>query len=127
MVQSKGGGKKDPMTTKREDADTRMLVKLSQIKRIIKARTKHKSSKGSCIALAACLVYTLGEIIEGAKACAEHESKKKILPKHLNGAINKDNEIRNLGARWLIRNGGARNVIPTELLTKKASKQSQQE
>ena len=122
MAQSKGG-KKDPMATKREDTDMRMLVKLSQIKKVIKAKTKHRSSRGSCVALAACLVYTIGEIIEGGKACAEHESKKKILPKHLNGAINKDNEIRVLGSNWLIRNGGVRNVIPTELLTKKAKPQ----
>lgn len=118
MAQSKGG-KKDPMMSKRDETDTRLLVKLSQIKKIIKARTKHRSSKGACIALSSCLVYTMGEILEGAKACADHESKKKILPKHLNGAINKDNEISVLATRWLLRGGGVRNAISTELLSKK--------
>ena len=122
MAVSKGG-KKDPVTSKKEETDMRMLVKLTQIKKIVKNRTKHRSSKGSCIAIAAALVYTIGEIVEGAKACAENEAKKKILPKHINAAINKDNEIRVLGANWLIRNGGAKNIIPSELLSKK--KQSQ--
>lgn len=118
MAQSKGG-KKDPMMSKRDETDTRLLVKLSQIKKIIKARTKHRSSKGACIALSACLVYTMGEILEGAKACADHESKKKILPKHINGALGKDDEIYVFTTRWLLRGGGVRNTIPTELLSKK--------
>lgn len=118
MAQSKGG-KKDPMMSKREETDTRMLVKLSQIKKVIKARTKHRSSKSACIAAAACLIYTLGEILEGSKACADHESKKKIIPKHINSAICSDREIKVLAAKWLIRGGGVRSVASTELVSKK--------
>ncbi|KAK1347780.1 histone H2A [Hamiltosporidium tvaerminnensis] len=121
------GGKKDPITSsKREASDPRSVCKLNQLHRIIRTRTRMRVSQSACVAVAAGLVYLMGEILEGSKAAAEEEGKKKILPKHINLAICKDEELGHVGHDWLIKGGGVKSAVSHDLQSSKRGKQSQE-
>ncbi|TBU19915.1 histone H2A [Hamiltosporidium tvaerminnensis] len=119
------GGKKDPITSsKREASDPRSVCKLNQLHRIIRTRTRMRVSQSACVAVAAGLVYLMGEILEGSKAAAEEEGKKKILPKHINLAICKDEELGHVGHDWLIKGGGVKSAVSHDLQSSKRGKQT---
>ncbi|KAG0418760.1 Histone H2A [Dictyocoela roeselum] len=109
------GGKKDP-ALKNENAKSSYL-KASHLHQILHSRTGLRVSKTACLALSTGLTYMITEIVEGSKSCAEEDGKKKILPRHINLCIGKDQEIAAFGKDWLIRGGGTRNVIPSDQLT----------
>lgn len=109
MAQGKGG-KADPHVGK-DDDHCKSIVKLSQIKRIMKEKTRMRISKEALVGCSACLVYLISEIADGAKNVANTDGKKKIMPKHINNAIYNDTELNFIGHDWLIKNGGMKSSI----------------
>lgn len=110
MAQGKGG-KADPHVAGKGEEQGKSIVKLGQIKRIMKDRTRMRVSKEALVAVAACVVYLIGEIVDGSKNVAHTDGKKKIMPKHINNAIYNDSELRFLGYNWVIKNGGMKSSI----------------
>jgi histone H2A len=118
MASTKGAGKKDP-AMKSEEFNVKSAIKMSHVKRVLKNKTKHRTSKVACHAVAVAVYVLIKEIVIGAMEAADLENKKKVLPKHINLAIHKDVELAKIGHDILVRSGGVRNVIPPEMLKKK--------
>lgn len=124
MAQGKGG-KADPHVMGKDDEQHKNIVKLSQIKRIMKDETRMRVSRDALKVVSAGMVYIISEIIDGSRNVANTDGKKKIMPKHINSAIYNDTELHFIGHDWLIKNGGAKSsIIPGEIsgMSKKASK-----
>jgi histone H2A len=113
-------GKADPQTIAKAEHGAGNPIKLSQIKRIMKDKTRMRISKPALISVSTVLIYLIGEITEGAKNVASTDGKKKILPRHINNAIYNDSELNFIGHDWLIKNGGMKsNIISGEISSKK--------
>jgi histone H2A len=116
-------GKADPQTVAKTEHGTKNIIKLSQIKRIMKDKTRMRISKPALVAVSAILIYLVGEIIEGAKSVASTEDKKKITPRHINNAIYNDSELNFIGHDWLIKSGGMKSsIISGDISSKKSTK-----
>lgn len=89
------------------DGSVETLPKLSLVKRSMKNRTSMRISRSAAVATGAAARYVLSEIIDNAHQAAENESKKKILPKHINNAISKDAKLAARGSGWILRTGTA--------------------
>lgn len=110
MAQGKGG-KADPRVVGKGEEHYKTIVKLSQIKKIMKDRTRMRVSKDALVAVAACVVYLVSEITDGAKSIATTDKKKKVMPKHINSAICNDTELSFIGHDWMIKSGGTKACV----------------
>lgn len=110
MAQGKGG-KADPHVAGKDEEQHKNIVKLSQIKRIMKDKTRMRISKDALVAVSACVIYLISEITDGSKNVANADGRKKIMPKHINNAIYNDTELNFIGHDWLIKNGGMKSSI----------------
>ncbi|CAD25102.1 HISTONE H2A [Encephalitozoon cuniculi GB-M1] len=110
VIQGKGG-KADPRVIGKDEEHQKSIVKLSQIKKIMKDRTRMRISKDALVAVSACVMYLISEITDGAKNVASTDGKKKVMPKHINNAICNDTELHFVGHDWLIKNGGMKSYI----------------
>jgi histone H2A len=125
MAQGKGG-KADPRVMGKDEEHHKSVMKLSQIKKIMKDRTRMRISKDALVAVGACVIYLIGEITDGARNVANTDGKKKIMPKHINNAIYNDTELHFIGHDWLIKNGGMKSsIVPGEIAasSKKVSRE----
>ncbi|KAM0671533.1 putative histone-like transcription factor [Ordospora colligata] len=125
MAQGKGG-KADPRVMGKDEEHHKSVMKLSQIKKIMKDRTRMRISKDALVAVGACVIYLIGEITDGARNVASTDGKKKIMPKHINNAIYNDTELHFIGHDWLIKNGGMKSsIVPGEVAanSKKSSRE----
>ncbi|RVD91958.1 histone H2A [Tubulinosema ratisbonensis] len=118
MASTKGAGKRDP-AAKSEEFDVKSAIKMSHVKRVIKNKTRRKTSKVACHAVAIAVYVIIKEIVIGAMEAADLEHKKKILPKHINLAMHKDADLVKISSGVLVRSGGVSNVIPPEMLRRK--------
>ncbi|MFF4605146.1 hypothetical protein ACFY12_20725 [Streptomyces sp. NPDC001339] len=83
------------------------MPKLALIKRSMRRLTKMRTSKKAIVAAGVTVHYVVSEIIDGAHVLAEAEGGKRILPKHISGAVANDSELAAADHPWFIRSGEA--------------------
>ncbi|KAI5148834.1 histone H2A [Enteropsectra breve] len=111
------GGKRDPKKEKNEDKSA-TTFKPAHIKRIVKKLTKMRVSRDTLKACSAAVTYIMLEILDGGKNSCQNEGKKKMSPKHINGAIVSDVELTSLLKNYVIQSGGSRQFSLPEITRK---------
>ncbi|NWT86781.1 H2AL protein, partial [Lanius ludovicianus] len=126
-----GRGKKQAMAGKPRSASKRrksaragLQFPVSRVYRLLR-RGKYADSRiasGAAIYLTAVMEYMAAEVLELAGNAARESKKTRILPRHIQLAVRRDEELNKFFACVIIPQGGVLPNIPTQLLPKKTSR-----
>ncbi len=113
-----GGAKQ---TSRSEKAGLQFPV--GRVSRYIRQQTKSRVGAGAPVYLAAVLEYICAEILELAGNAARDNKRTRIIPRHIQLAVQNDDEIKKLFENGTIASGGVLPYIHAVLLPKVKGKE----
>lgn len=125
MSGGKSGGKAaevDLKAAQTRSARAGIVFPVGRVHRFLRqGNYAQRIGSGAPIYLAAVLEYLTAEILELAGNAARDHRKTRIIPRHLQLAVRKDEELNQLLGHVIIAQGG---VIPDHLPSKSSAKKS---